>query len=149
MEGAQGQEVDHSDVLGRRIGAGLLDLLTLVPVFIIMALLFGESETGDGNFEVRLEGGSFLAFFAITLVYYFVCETLWQQTLGKKLLGISVVGEQGKPTAGQVMTRTLLRIIDILPALYLIGFISLLATGERRQRLGDLAAHTRVVRTPD
>jgi len=42
--------------------------------------------------------------------------------------------------------RTLLRIVDWLPALYLVGFIAMLATGERRMRLGDLAARTRVAR---
>jgi hypothetical protein len=45
-----------------------------------------------------------------------------------------------------IAVRTLLRIVDWLPALYLVGFIAMLATGERRMRLGDLAARTRVAR---
>jgi hypothetical protein len=36
--------------------------------------------------------------------------------------------------------------VDWLPALYLVGFIAMLATGARRQRLGDLAADTRIAR---
>jgi len=37
--------------------------------------------------------------------------------------------------------------VDWLPFLYLVGFLAMLATGEeRRQRLGDLAARTRVAR---
>jgi hypothetical protein len=45
-----------------------------------------------------------------------------------------------------VAGRTLLRIIDWLPLLYLAGFITMLATGTRRQRVGDLAARTAVAR---
>jgi hypothetical protein len=40
----------------------------------------------------------------------------------------------------------LVRVVDWLPAFYLVGFISMLATGARRQRLGDLAADTRIAR---
>src|ERR1700760_1369989 len=42
------------------------------------------------------------------------------------------------------MSRNLLRIIDYLPALYLVGVITMLCT-KRTQRLGDLAAGTIVV----
>ena len=37
--------------------------------------------------------------------------------------------------------RTVLRLVDGL-GVYLVGLIAMLATGERRQRLGDLAAGT-------
>ena len=40
----------------------------------------------------------------------------------------------------------LLRIVDWLPLLYLAGFITALATGTRRQRIGDLAARTVMAR---
>jgi hypothetical protein len=40
----------------------------------------------------------------------------------------------------------LVRVVDWLPAFYLVGFIAMLATGARRQRLGDLAADTRIAR---
>jgi hypothetical protein len=36
--------------------------------------------------------------------------------------------------------------VDWLPLLYLVGFIAMLVTGPRRQRLGDLAAKTNVAR---
>jgi hypothetical protein len=41
--------------------------------------------------------------------------------------------------------RNFLRIVDFLPAFYVVGVISILATN-RNQRLGDLAAGTLVVR---
>ena len=41
--------------------------------------------------------------------------------------------------------RNVLRLIDILPFVYLVGCVSILVTS-RNQRLGDLAAGTLVVR---
>jgi hypothetical protein len=45
-----------------------------------------------------------------------------------------------------VAIRTVVRLVDWLPLLYLVGFLTLLATGARRQRLGDLAARTGIAR---
>lgn len=77
-----------------------------------------------------------------------IMELLWGgQTVGKKLMGLRVVDEQGlKLRASQVVIRNLLRFVDMLPALYAVGgLVSLFSA--RAQRLGDLAAGTVVVRT--
>ena len=42
----------------------------------------------------------------------------------------------------------MLRLIDGL-FFYLVGLITILATGQRRQRLGDMAGRTRVVAAQD
>ena len=44
----------------------------------------------------------------------------------------------------EIAVRTVLRVIDGI-ALYMVGLIVMLVTGERRQRIGDLAASTIVV----
>jgi uncharacterized RDD family membrane protein YckC len=134
-----------SEVIGRRVAAALLDFVPLAILFVVMGLLFGDSKSSGGEASINLHGGAALAFFVLVLVYYFACEAATGQTLGKRALGLRVVGpDGGRAEAGRVATRTALRIIDILPALYLVGFVSVLATGERR-RLGDLAAKTSVV----
>ncbi|QIF05040.1 RDD family protein [Roseimicrobium sp. ORNL1] len=77
-----------------------------------------------------------------------VMELLWRgQTVGKKLMGLRVVDEQGlKLRPSQVVIRNLLRFVDVLPAFYALGgMVSLFSA--RAQRLGDLAAGTVVVRT--
>jgi uncharacterized RDD family membrane protein YckC len=62
------------------------------------------------------------------------------------VLGLRVVGADGGPaSAGAILVRNVVRFVDWLPLLYIVGAISLFATGPRRQRLGDLAAKTRVV----
>lgn len=47
--------------------------------------------------------------------------------------------------SGAATIRTILRIIDTLPVLYLVGIIVILLT-ERNQRVGDIVADTAVVR---
>lgn len=85
--------------------------------------------------------------FAVTLLYAAALEWLWQgQTVGKNLLGLRVMDAHGLPLTGaQVLARNLLRIVDLLPALYLVGGIAWLAS-RHGQRLGDQVAGTVVVR---
>ncbi len=138
---------DPTDVLGRRIAAAFLDILVLAVLFFVLGLLIGESEAENGTASVRLEGGPAFLFFALSLLYYLIPEAMSGRSLGKALLGLRVVREDGgRAGAGAIVARTLLRIVDALPLLYLVGFVAVLATGQRRARLGDLAAGTRVVR---
>lgn len=88
-------------------------------------------------------------FFAAGVAYGILLEWLWRgQTLGKRLLGIRVMDQQGLLLRfSQVAIRNLLRVIDALPAFYLVGGLAL-AASRRAQRLGDLAAGTIVIREP-
>lgn len=136
---------DRTDVLGRRIGAGLIDLFVVFVLMIVLGALIGESRAGDGTVGVRLEGLSALVWAALALSYYGVAEALTGQTIGKRLLGVRVARLDGsEASAGAIAVRTLLRLIDGI-FFYLVGLVAVLATGERRQRLGDLAAGTTVV----
>lgn len=87
-------------------------------------------------------------FFAIYLVYGGLTEWFWRgQTIGKKLLGLRVVDARGlRLEPAQVVVRNLMRFIDAMPALYLVGGVACVFS-RHRQRLGDLAAGTVVVRT--
>ncbi len=139
-----GPQADAS--AGLRVGALSLDtLLVMVPLFVASAVLFGESQAGDGGVSVSLSGVPFLLTLLVAGAYFFGCELAWGQTLGKLLVGIRVVSEKGpQRTAGQVLVRTLLRLVDGF-AFYLVAFVAVLAS-PKNQRLGDMAASTRVVR---
>lgn len=142
------QRPDAEDVLGRRIAAGLIDVGLLFVLFIVLGETIGESESHDGGKSVSLTGGAFFLYLGLVLLYYFVFEAATQATIGKLLLGLRVKARDGsRPSVGAIALRTLLRLLDWLPLFYLVGFISLLATGTRRQRLGDLAAKTIVARS--
>jgi uncharacterized RDD family membrane protein YckC len=78
------------------------------------------------------------------LYYWFACESGGGQTAGKKLMRLRVVKVDGSPAGMRdIAVRTVLRVIDTA----LVGLIAMLATGERRARLGDLAAGTAIVAT--
>ncbi len=90
-----------------------------------------------------------VAYFVISLIYAATAEWAWRgQTVGKRLLRLRVVDASGlRLEPAQVIVRNLMRFIDALPALYLVGGIACIVS-RRRQRLGDLAAGTVVIRTP-
>jgi uncharacterized RDD family membrane protein YckC len=141
---------DPAEVIGRRIGAALIDIALMIVLSIVVGIVLGGAEASDGEASINLEGDQSLVFFALVFLYYFVTESAWGQTVGKRALGVVVVDkDSGAPAgAGKVVIRTLLRVVDALPVLYLLGLIVMLATGSK-QRIGDLAAGTVVVaRTP-
>lgn len=91
-----------------------------------------------------------LAGFIVSVGYGIGCEWFLRgQTLGKRLLRLRVVDEQGlRLQFSQVVVRNLLRVVDSIPLLYLVGGVACLISG-KSQRLGDIAASTIVVRNPE
>jgi uncharacterized RDD family membrane protein YckC len=114
----------------------------------IVIALFATSQvqTSPGSTQIYLDLTLPLVLSALfAFGYYLVCEGAWGRTLGKVICGIRVVSEdRSKASFGQAALRTLLRIVDGIFA-YLVGFIFMM-TSDRRQRLGDRAAKTLVVR---
>ena len=134
-------------MLDRRIGAALIDIVVIVALAVLFAVLFGESRSGEGSVSIRLDGGPALAYLVVALGYFFLSEAMTGQTLGKRILGIRVVrlADGSRASAAQVAVRTVLRLVDGL-VFYLVGLIAILATGSKRQRLGDMAGGTTVTR---
>jgi uncharacterized RDD family membrane protein YckC len=93
------------------------------------------------------EGLEIVIYFVIYLGYSVLCEWRWRgQTVGKRLLRLRVVDAQNRRLEfGQVVVRNLLRFADALPALYLVGGVTCWLH-PKRQRLGDIAAGTIVIR---
>ena len=89
-----------------------------------------------------------LAYVALSIGYGTLTEWLWRgQTIGKRLLRLRVIDEQGlRLQFSQILIRNLLRAVDMLPGLYLVGGMAMLLS-RRAQRLGDYAANTVVVRS--
>jgi uncharacterized RDD family membrane protein YckC len=138
--------MEQTDVLGRRIGAAIIDIGIVIVLVLIVGGIIGNDTAADAPDSARFGAFDRLVILGLVFGYYWVTETVWAQTLGKRALGIRVVRADGsKAGAGPVFVRTLLRIVDAFPAFYLVGFVAILATGPKRQRVGDLAAKTRVV----
>lgn len=144
----------RTDVLGRRFWAAIFDLVVLGLVFGTLAALTHGTRTqtvsGPGGIPVTthvaaLSGGTALLLLAISMGYYFVMESVIGQTLGKMLLGVQVVGLDGRAASTrQILVRTLGRLIDGLPFLYLVGFVALISGQAPRMRIGDRMAGTTV-----
>jgi uncharacterized RDD family membrane protein YckC len=133
-----------------RFVAVLLDaIIVFVPLGIVVGLLSGggyaERGPGYANAGINVGGNAVWLLLALGLGYYIVCEAATGATLGKRMVGIRVVDEDGdRVTLGAAIIRNLLRLVDAL-FFYLVGFLFAL-TSSRGQRLGDRAAHTIVVR---
>jgi uncharacterized RDD family membrane protein YckC len=116
----------------RRLGAFLVDNLLMLPIYLALR---------DNGTMVAL-----LVAVALGLTYFFACESLWGQTLGKALFRLRVARADGRPLTPQaVSARTVLRLLDEL-FLGLVGMLTMVLSGGRRRRLGDLAAGTVVTR---
>ena len=127
---ASGPRLDN-----RRIAAGVVDLAVVAAVGLVLRAAAG------GEFTAPIAAVTV----AWGLFYYFVAESNWQQTLGKRLLGLRVQAQGGGvPDDRAIAMRTVLRIVDGI-AFYLVGLLVMLRTGERRQRLGDIVGGTQIV----
>lgn len=120
--------------VGLRFLAVLIDSIILAVVAGILSFLF-RGAPGLSGFLTAI----------IAIGYFIVMEATQGATLGKMALGLRVVKTNGAPiTWTDSIIRNLLRIIDSL-FFYLVGAI-LIWTSPLKQRLGDRAANTVVVR---
>jgi uncharacterized RDD family membrane protein YckC len=129
-----------------RMLAFLLDMLVVLTTASVVRQILAPLGFFGKDFSDAIR---ILAYFAISLVYMMAAEWLWRgQTVGKRLLRLRVVDAAGlRLEPSQVIVRNLMRLVDGLPVLYLLGGITCVAS-RHRQRLGDLAAGTAVVRAP-
>jgi uncharacterized RDD family membrane protein YckC len=129
-----------------RFLAWAVDLATVVAIISILNVVLGILGLMSRDLAMA---ANMIAFFVVSIGYGILTEWHWQgQTLGKKLLRLRVMDEQGlRLQISQIVIRNLLRFIDSLPALYLVGGLVCLFN-KRAQRLGDFAANTIVVWTP-
>jgi uncharacterized RDD family membrane protein YckC len=150
--------------IGKRIAASLIDAMILVIIFIVIGKLFGDPyekttvtttvssstssvpgttdrvvETSSGY---QLTGWPSLGFM---ICWFFVIPFMEGKTggtVGKKLLRIKVIRQDGQPST--VGTSFVRHLFDCIDCFFLLGLIVAL-TNVNRGRVGDLVAHTYVV----
>jgi uncharacterized RDD family membrane protein YckC len=131
--------------VGRRVIAGFVDgvIVFFGFGFAIAAATSNASANGDGV-SFQLDGLLALAWMGLALGYFVVLEATLGATLGKFLVGVRVRTIDGHRIGWVAsLTRNLLRVIDV--CFWCVGAILIWVT-PRRQRLGDHAAGTVVVR---
>lgn len=138
--------------LGSRAAAFIIDqvilmianiVIILIPLLIIM---FQPKTMFGTDMDTVVIAIIIILMFVINWGYFFAFEYfMGGRTPGKKMMGIRVIQENGHSiTLLSSFIRNLLRIIDSLPAYYLLG-IAMIFFHSKHKRVGDLVAGTIVV----
>ncbi len=155
-----------------RMFAWILDFVLQVFYIILSFYIFyyilsytNMSESGSGYDLWSVQ----LLMMLPVFMYHLFCEIFWNgQSVGKKLMGLRVVNDNGgKASVSQYMLRWLLRSSDLsipviiiaflfaniavlkalwITALMFIADVILIAINDQGKRLGDLAAGTMVIK---
>lgn len=126
---------DIPDLLWKRVGAALADLLIVLVLALVAGLVFRRA--------------SILA--AVIVLGYELAAWVWWQgrtgaSPGKQLVGLRVVDATGQPCgAGKAAVRLVLWLVDGFPyCLPIVGFAMIFTNADQR-RVGDRVAGTWVV----
>jgi uncharacterized RDD family membrane protein YckC len=137
--------------IGSRFLALALDTLiqTAVAIVLIVAGTMGLGAAAAFAPKLAIWFFAILVLFGFLLYfgYFALFEILWNgQTPGKRVAGIRVIKDSGRPlTPAESIGRNLMRIVDLLPAFYAIGIVCAILNKENK-RLGDFVAGSLVVR---
>jgi len=124
-------------------------LLFIVAVTTVGALT-GQLETTANGVNTDLTGtpaamGLFL-WLGLSVGYHTLFEWRFGKTVGKHLVDIRVVADDGSPPSLRAaLVRNVLRLVDWLPLFYAVGIVALFVD-DRHRRLGDRVGETLVVR---
>ena len=146
IQTAEGLDLDLTLAgLGSRMIAATVDVI--VVGVLVFAVAFGASQLPLGDSGILVQALATIGLSAIVLGYFVGFEG-WNEgrTLGKKMVGIRVVTTNGDSIGFlAAFLRNLLRVVDFLPLMFIVGAASILLT-RLNQRIGDIAANTLVVR---
>lgn len=131
-----------------RFVALVIDSIILAVTFGILGSFFGTfsnvTSTSQG-IPLYYGAASNLLAFIIYIAYFTALEGSRGQTVGKSVMRIKVVKEDGgRIDMGSALIRNVLRIVDAL-FIYLIGAMIIWRTS-KKQRIGDFAAKTVVIK---
>ncbi len=140
---------------GSRLMAGLLDYFIVVSLMILAGLgiaLFlgaiGWIHAGLREWIASIAAAIYtVSSFFIFWGYFIFFEMVWNgQTPAKRVLGLRTIREGGFELGFFAsVARNLVRIADMVPLFYLVGFVSMISN-KKRKRLGDFVAGTLVIR---
>jgi len=136
--------------LGKRFAALLIDFLLFCALFFpitrivkgVWIMSASEHQWGYGWF---ITDPLCIIFLIIIILYFILLEGFFGATLGKRIMRLRVIASDGsRPGLRRSAIRNILRVIDALPALNILGVILILRSPEKA-RFGDRTAGTRVI----
>jgi len=113
-------------IVGSVVGLGVATFSDLGPQWVLAIIVF--------------------LLFLLNSGYFALFEIFWNgQTPGKRYAEVRVIKDDGRPIgAYEAIVRNALRLVDMLPAMYGIGLVSIFLS-KQSKRLGDFVAGTVVV----
>lgn len=127
--------------LGSRGLAVILDMVLLTVLMMVWGMLIFTFAAVGNDASGWLLTLFLVGLFLLQWGYFVICEVLMDgQTPGKTVVGLRTIGHLGgRPSAGAILVRNLLRTVD-----YLVGAL-VMVFDHRRRRLGDMVASTLVI----
>jgi uncharacterized RDD family membrane protein YckC len=136
-----------ADTLLQAVAYTILVLLLVLLISALSRSVAIASTPAPSSNAVKWAIAAIIVFhFLLYWGYFTLFEAFWNgQTPGKRFCKLRVIRDSGRQiTLFESMTRNLVRVIDWLPGIYAVGFVTMLCN-KRNKRLGDLAAGTLVV----
>ncbi len=135
--------------LGSRFLAVFCDTLIQAVIYLVVVLIMAFIVPHSLEWDTASKwviAAVILFFFSLYWGYYTFFEIRWKgQTPGKRIAGIRVIKDNGRPiTPFEAVARNLVRVIDEIPGFYGVGIVCAFFD-KRNRRLGDLVAGTVVV----
>ena len=143
----------HYAGLWPRFLALLVDLIILSAIFfpttkIVKGTWMMSAGEHEWHYSLFITDPLCIIFLCAIVLYFVFFEGLAGATPGKFIVGIRVINLDGaKPGLAKGAIRNLLRLVDGLPALNILGIVLIVSSPERT-RFGDRVAGTRVVYKP-
>ena len=131
--------------LGKRILAFIIDALVLFAYIIILTFtVYRAISVLDGDNDIGAYELSMIPIFIYSLIMHIIFNG---RTVGKFIMGIKVVKEDGSPARwSDFIVRWIVRLVDLWLFMFTVGTVSILLT-DKQQRLGDMMAKTIVINT--
>ncbi|HVC00225.1 MAG TPA: RDD family protein [Candidatus Dormibacteraeota bacterium] len=135
------------------IGSRFLALATDTAIQIVFLLVLVTAAFSlipvarlAGMLSLWAIAGLIIGAFLIYEGYFAFFEAVWNgQTPGKRLAGLRVIKDDGRPIGVyDAVARNLMRIVDQMPGIYAVGIVVMLFS-KQSKRLGDHVAGTVVV----
>lgn len=133
--------------LGHRMVAVVIDTAIILGAETALLFTCFSAEALEEMGEDVSRGLFIIFMMLLSIVYFTLIEGTFGHTIGKRVANIKVVkADGGEITYSKALIRNILRFIDIIgPAPYILGMIMIMIT-KNKQRLGDIAAGTIVVK---
>lgn len=127
--------------IGSRAVALFCDSFLQALAVIIVAIVVGMTLHG-----VWAGAAMIFALFVIYTGYFTLFEVFWSgRTPGKRIVGLRTIKADGRNlTVLESILRNVLRVVDQLPGIYAVGFVTMLID-RRNRRVGDMVAGSLVI----